>query len=228
MTYIKVQGLMKSFGSKRILEYLDLEVDTPSIVAVIGNNGTGKSVFLNCLLNYMDADKGEINLLGHSNKDQIFVRKNTAFISSDHQLHLEKLTPKEYFDLIISIYDLQPELGEEMYTKYMKELNLIKDLQTSFKSLSFGSKKKVQLVGSLLFQPEVLVCDEIFEGLDFDAVEWVKQLFEERKMQGKVTLFTSHIIDYVKDISDVIYILKEGKLVSPHQTTKREVDQYEV
>ncbi|MYL73056.1 ATP-binding cassette domain-containing protein [Halobacillus litoralis] len=227
MSFLKVNRLKKTFGSKIILDGLNLEINEPSIVAIIGNNGVGKSVFLSCLLNYLDSDHGSIQVLGHSVDDHLFLRTNTAFVSSDHQEHLYKITPREYFNLIISIYNLNQDASTTKYEKYMKDLELTKEMDSSFNALSFGTKKKVQLIGCLLFNPPILVCDEIFEGLDFEAVKWVKDTFIDRKRAGLVTLFTSHIIQHVEDASDEIYRLRDGKL-SSHHLMKEKDSVYEV
>nr|WP_225988878.1 ABC transporter ATP-binding protein [Peribacillus frigoritolerans] len=211
---IEVHHLNKSFGSKKVLDNLNLTIKRDSIVAIVGSNGIGKSVFLNCLLNFMEYDSGEIKILNENHNDHNFLRTVTSFVSVDNQLHLEKVTGKEYFDLIISIYNLPEESVVAKYTSLAEELNVIKELDSIFSSLSFGTKKKIQLIGSILYDPKVLVCDEIFEGLDHEAVNWVKAYFLKRKANGEATLFTSHIMDHTWDISDCIYRLENGKLHS--------------
>lgn len=130
----------------------------------------------------------------------------------DNQQHIEKVTPKEYFDLIISIYNLDEKTKKEEYLSLAKELNVLDHLDVVFSTLSFGTKKKIQLIGSILYQPALLVCDEIFEGLDYEAVTWVKSYFQKRKDHGDTTLFTSHIMEHVYEISTSTYCLENGKL----------------
>ncbi|TKH06047.1 ABC transporter ATP-binding protein [Peribacillus simplex] len=223
---IEVHHLNKSFGSKKVLDNLTLTIEHDSIVAIVGSNGIGKSVFLNCLLNFMDYDSGEINILNENHNNHNFLRTVTSFVSVDNQLHLEKVTGKEYFDLIISIYNLPEESVVAKYTSFAEELNVINQLDSTFSSLSFGTKKKIQLIGSILYNPKVLVCDEIFEGLDHEAVNWVKAYFLKRKANGEATLFTSHIMDHTWDISDYIYRLENGKLHSQknEEMTERVVE----
>lgn len=211
---VEVHDLNKSFGSKKVLDNLNLTIEKDSIVAIVGSNGIGKSVLLNCLMNFMDYDAGEIKIFNESHDNHNFLRTVTAFVSVDNQLHLEKVTAKEYFELIISIYKLPEKSTIAKYTSLAEELNVIKELNSTFFSLSFGTKKKIQLIGSILYNPKILVCDEIFEGLDNEAVEWVKAYFLKRKSNGEATLFTSHIMDHTWDVSDYIYRLESGKLYS--------------
>lgn len=212
MYSLQINQLNKSFGSKKILENLSLTMNFNSLVAVVGNNGVGKSVFLNCLLNFMEYDTGEILIFEKNHKDHNFIRTNTAFISVDNQLHLHKVTALEYFELIILIYNLPSQESKRKAYQLAEELNIISELNSSFDSLSFGTKKKVQLIGSILYNPKLLVCDEIFEGLDFEAVTWVKEYFLQRKEKGLATLFTSHIKEYIDEIADEVYRLKDKQL----------------
>ncbi|MBY0008139.1 ABC transporter ATP-binding protein [Priestia aryabhattai] len=210
--FLYINSLTKSFENKLVLNNLSLEINSPSIVSIVGSNGIGKSVLLNCMLNFINHDSGEIKILGQDNNDRIFLRKSTALVSSDHQQHLEKLTPKEYFHLIIDIYNISKNEGIEKYVSLSKEINLFKDLDSNFSDLSFGTRKKVQLLGALLYEPAILVCDEIFEGLDVETVAWIKKIFIKLKEQGNVVLFTSHILQHTIEVCDEMYRLKDGQL----------------
>ncbi|AST00658.1 hypothetical protein B9L19_01985 [Geobacillus thermocatenulatus] len=213
---IYINSLSKSFGNKLVLNNLNLIVEKPSIISIVGNNGAGKSVFLHCMLNFMKYDSGEIRILNQNIDDRIFLRKNTAFVSSDHQDYLEKLTVEEYFELLIDIYQLPANQTINIYHQLSEELNITKELGTNFSELSFGTKKKVQLIGAILYDPKLLVCDEIFEGLDYQATEWVKNLFKKRKAENKTTLFTSHILQHTTEVADRLYRLEGGRLIEEY------------
>ena len=142
---VEVNNLNKSFGEKKVIDNLSLKIEKGAIVSIVGGNGIGKSVFLNCLLNYLEYDSGEIRILNVTHHDHNFLRTNTAFISIDNQQHIEKVTPREYFDLIISIYNLNQKIKREEYTLLANELNIISNLDVVFNSLSFGTKKKIHL-----------------------------------------------------------------------------------
>lgn len=223
---IEIHHLNKSFGLKKVLDNLNLTVEQGSIVAIVGSNGIGKSVLLNCLLNFMEYDTGEIKVLNEDHNNHNFLRTVTAFVSVDNQLHLEKVTGREYFELLISIYNLPEQISVSRYTSLAKELNVLKELDSTYSSLSFGTKKKIQLIGCILYNPKILVCDEIFEGLDNEAVEWVKAYFLKRKAGGEATVFTSHIMNHIWDISDYIYRLESGKLhnLKNEQISKRVIE----
>lgn len=209
---ISVKNLIKSFDNKIVLDKLNFEMEKNSTVVIIGKNGAGKSVFLNCLLGFIHYNQGSILIDGQPVENRLHLRKITSLISSDHQEHLNLLTPNEYFSFLQDIYQIKSN-SKEKIQNYSEDLYVTKELNTVFSSLSFGTKKKIQLIGSLLYSPELLICDEIFEGLDTDSVKWVKNLFQQRKQENLSTLFTTHITEHITDITEKNYILENGKLI---------------
>lgn len=209
---ISVKNLIKNFDNKIVLDKLNFEMEENSTVVIIGKNGAGKSVFLNCLLGFIHYNQGSILIDGQPVENRLHLRKITSLISSDHQEHLNLLTPNEYFSFLQDIYQLKSN-NKDSIQKYSEDLYVTKELNTVFSSLSFGTKKKIQLIGSLLYSPKLLICDEIFEGLDTDSVKWVKNLFQQRKQENLSTLFTTHITEHITDITEKNYILENGKLI---------------
>ncbi|NSL70109.1 ATP-binding cassette domain-containing protein [Bacillus toyonensis] len=209
---ISVKNLIKSFDNKIVLDKLNFEMKENSTVVIIGKNGAGKSVFLNCLLGFIHYNQGSILIDGQPVENRLHLRKITSLISSDHQEHLNLLTPNEYFSFLQDIYQLKSN-NKDKIQNYSEDLYVTKELNTVFSSLSFGTKKKIQLIGSLLYSPKLLICDEIFEGLDTDSVKWVKNLFQQRKQENLSTLFTTHITEHITDITEKNYILENGKLI---------------
>ncbi len=209
---ISVKNLIKSFDNKIVLDKLNFEMEENSTVVIIGKNGAGKSVFLNCLLGFIHYNQGSILIDGQPVENRLHLRKITSLISSDHQEHLNLLTPNEYFSFLQDIYQLKSN-NKNKIQNYSDDLYVTKELNTVFSSLSFGTKKKIQLIGSLLYSPKLLICDEIFEGLDTDSVKWVKNLFQQRKQENLSTLFTTHITEHITDITEKNYILENGKLI---------------
>ncbi|MBF7150675.1 ABC transporter ATP-binding protein [Bacillus sp. 8YEL33] len=209
---ISVKNLIKSFDNKIVLDKLNFEMKKNSTVVIIGKNGAGKSVFLNCLLGFIHYNQGSILIDGQPVENRLHLRKITSLISSDHQEHLNLLTPNEYFSFLQDIYQIKSN-NKEKIQNYSEDLYVTKELNTVFSSLSFGTKKKIQLIGSLLYSPKLLICDEIFEGLDTDSVKWVKNLFQQRKQENLSTLFTTHITEHITDITEKNYILENGKLI---------------
>ncbi|HDR8272664.1 TPA: ATP-binding cassette domain-containing protein, partial [Bacillus cereus] len=103
---LEIQNLSKSINNKIIFENINLTIPYGSICCLIGANGTGKSVLIDCILGFQKINQGKIIIKSQNINNRNLLRLNTGIVSPDHQKHLELLTPKEYFDMIIDIYNL--------------------------------------------------------------------------------------------------------------------------
>ncbi|MFC4077016.1 ATP-binding cassette domain-containing protein [Salinithrix halophila] len=204
--------LRKSFGNKIVLRDLHFELHEGTTAVLFGKNGVGKSVFLNCILGFLQADQGEVRIDGHPLTDRIHIRNTSAFISSDHQDFLNLFTPREYFSFVQEIYQLPKEEATALIQQWSDDLQVSREMDSLFSGLSFGTKKKIQLIGALLFRPKLLVCDEIFEGLDSDAVNYVIAVFDRRQREGQSSLFTTHIAQYAMKTTSKRYVLEDGQI----------------
>ncbi|MED5049249.1 ABC transporter ATP-binding protein [Bacillus siamensis] len=208
---IRVSNLSKLIDDRVLFDDVNLVVPDGTICCLMGGNGVGKSVFLDCLLGFQPINSGKIFINEIDVNDRVRIRKHTGIVSPDHQEALKLLRPTEYFEIIIEIYNLK---NSEKKIDYLIDILSVTELiDTAFSNLSFGSKKKIQLIGTLLYNPQLLVCDEIFEGLDEESIEAVKEVFKERKKQGLSTLFTTHIKHEARDIMDYTLLLKNQKIV---------------
>ncbi|PZD96739.1 hypothetical protein DNH61_05950 [Paenibacillus sambharensis] len=208
---VSVQRLSKSYGKKLVLDAIDFEMPQASIYVLTGANGAGKSVFLQCLLHYETIDSGRIEIDGRPLSDRLYLRRNTSLISSDQQQFIDLLTPGEYFAFITDIYNI-PSSATQRIRDWAEDLNVSKELDTLIANLSFGTKKKIQVLASMLIAPKLLVCDEIYEGLDTDAVAYMQRLFLQRKEQGLGTLLTTHIAGYGQDIAERTFRLANHQI----------------
>lgn len=211
MNYVlKIENLSKSIDDKILFENINLSIPYGSICCLIGDNGAGKSVFIDCILGFQTIDQGKIMIANQNINNRKLLRINSGIVSSDHENHLELLNPKEYFELIIGLYNLKNiDIRLEQLTN---ELNVNQFLEIPFANLSFGSKKKIQLIGNLLFEPPLLVCDEIFEGLDEKSVQAVKNIFKTRANNKQTTFFTTHIKQEAEDITTIPLMLQDKKI----------------
>ncbi|MGG0747339.1 ATP-binding cassette domain-containing protein [Priestia megaterium] len=211
MYALKISNMTKYINEKPLYENVNFSLKSGEICYLSGDNGVGKSVFIDCILGFSDLDKGTVSINDINIKDRKFVRRNTGIVSIDHQDPLLPFTPQEYFTIIIGIYNIK-NINHKLNT-LIDRLGVGEFLNTSFQKLSFGSKKKVQLISSLLYDPTFLVCDEIFEGLDESSVQVVKEIFKERFLENKTTLFTTHLFNEATDISTVNIKVEDKKIL---------------
>lgn len=210
---LEVFNLSKAFQKQMLFENVNLQIHSGEICALVGKNGIGKTIFLKCILGYEPFDDGEVTIAGHQLNNREQIRMHSAYIPSDGHDLCDLLTPLEYYHFIIAVYQL-PEKETLHYASNLSvQLGIESHLERLMKELSFGTKKKALLLGALLYDPALLICDEIFEGLDQSSVEAVISLFQERARNNRSVLFTTHLQDLLEAVSTVVYRIENNQIM---------------
>lgn len=210
----KIENLSKTIEDKLLFQNVNLTLSEGDICCLYGDNGAGKSVFIDCILGFQPIDEGEIYLNGIQIKDRSQLKRESGIVSIDHQSFLENLSPREYFNLTMDVYGIKNEEDLENLKNLVERFGVNEYIDTTFNDLSFGSKKKVQFIGNVIYNPTLLVCDEIFEGLDEKGVDEVKKVFKERSEESRITFYTTHISQESKGISNKEIYLKNKQILA--------------
>ncbi|MFL0353650.1 ABC transporter ATP-binding protein [Xanthomarina sp. GH4-25] len=203
---VSIQNLHKKFGKNQVLSGLDLEISEGGIFAVLGPNGSGKTTLIKCLLGMVIPNKGQISVLGENVKNGSDYRHKIDYLPQIANFP-SNLKVKE---LIKMIKDLRENttLDQDLINLFKLEPFLDKKLG----NLSGGTKQKVNLVLTFMFDSPLVILDEPTSGLDPISLLRLKKLIQAQKMSGKTILITSHIMSFVEEISDEIVFLLEGKI----------------
>lgn len=204
---IKIKDLHKNFGKNEVLKGIDLEIEGNGIFAVLGPNGSGKTTLMKSMLGMVLPDSGDIEINGESILKNWRYREQIDYLPQIANFPTN-LTVRE---LIKMIKDLRKrnDLDE---SSYIERLGLKPYLSKKLGNLSGGTKQKVNIVLTFLFDSPIVFLDEPTTGLDPVAMVILKQFIAEEKAKGKIILVTSHIMSFVEDISDEIVFLLEGKV----------------
>ncbi|WP_370098014.1 ABC transporter ATP-binding protein [Xanthomarina gelatinilytica] len=203
---VSIQNLHKKFGKNQVLSGLDLEISEGGIFAVLGPNGSGKTTLIKCLLGMVIPNKGFISVMGENVKNGSAYRHKIDYLPQIANFP-SNLKVKE---LIKMIKDLRGNttLDQELISLFKLEPFLDKKLG----NLSGGTKQKVNLVLTFMFNSPLVILDEPTSGLDPISLLRLKKLIQAEKDKGKTILITSHIMSFVEEISDEIVFLLEGKI----------------
>ena len=203
---IKIEKLYKKFGNNQVLSDLDLEISGGGIFAVLGPNGSGKTTLIKAILGMVLPNKGTIILDGQKIKNQWEYRQQINYLPQIANFP-GNLKVNE---LIRMIQDLRqkPSNPEELIALFGIESFLDKKLA----NLSGGTRQKVNLVLTFMFDSPILILDEPTTGLDPASLIRLKKLIESEKAKGKTILVTSHIMQFVEEVADEIVYLLEGKI----------------
>lgn len=204
---IEINKIFKKFGRNEVLKGIDLTIDQKGVFAILGPNGSGKTTLMKCILGMVIPNEGMIKIDGESIAKNWQYRHKIDYLPQIANFPTN-LAVEELFKMI---KDLRNKTQVDL-TSYIKRFGLEPYLNKKLGNLSGGTKQKVNLVLAFAFDSPIIILDEPTTGLDPTALIILKQMIEEEKEKGKIILVTSHIMNFVEEISDEIVFLLEGKV----------------
>jgi len=207
-TPIAISGLVKTFGSVRALDGLDLQVDAGEVHGFLGPNGSGKSTTIRVLLGLLRKDAGEVRLLGGDPwADAAELHRRLAYVPGDVNLW-PNLTGGQVIDLLGG---LRGGLDERRRADLVDRFEL--DPSKKSRGYSKGNRQKVALVAALASEVELLLLDEPTSGLDPLMESVFTECIEEFRGSGHTVLLSSHILAEVERLCDRVSIIRSGRCV---------------
>lgn len=205
---IKFNNISKSYGNNKVLDDVVIELVPANINSFLGPNGSGKTTLIKIFLGLVNPNNGEVLYEGKNILKDFKFKENIGYMTQIANFP-ENLTANDLLNLITKIRKNNPVFKDELINLFELEDSLEKKL----KNLSGGTKQKVNVVVSLMFDSPIIVLDEPTVGLDPQSVYILKKFIQKEKERGKTIIMTSHIIQDVDELSDVLNILIEGKVV---------------
>ncbi len=205
---LSVNGLNKSYGSFEVLKNLDLSIQQESILGLVGLNGSGKTTTIECILGLQAGNSGSITLFDYSPRSLHETQGKIVGIFDTSSLH-PNLTLRQSLEHAALLTENQVRSPEQV-----EELLSIKQFTTfKIRHLSLGNKRRASLAHALLSNPDFIVLDEPFNGLDAGGVDDVLELIQRlNKEEGTTFLLSSHQLPYLESICSHIAILHEGAI----------------
>ena len=211
---IEIKNVSKSYDGKvKALNDISFKIDNGEIFAFIGHNGAGKTTMIKSLVGILDFDSGDILINGKSiKKEPIECKREMAYVPDNPDLY-ENMTGLDFINFICDIYDVSLEDRKVNIEKYSKMFEMDGKLGSDISSYSHGMKQKVALIAALSHNPDVLIMDEPFVGLDPKAVFDMKEVMHKMAKEGKTIFFSTHILDVAEKLCDRVAIIKKGEIV---------------
>ena len=203
---VNIQNLHKKFGKNKVLSGVELSISEGGIFAVLGPNGSGKTTLIKSILGMVIPNQGSIVVLGEDIKKNSNYRHQIDYLPQIANFP-SNLKVKE---LIKMIKDLRESTTED--ERLIELFKLQPFLDKKLGNLSGGTKQKVNIVLTFMFDSPLIILDEPTTGLDPISLIRLKELIQEEKAKGKTILITSHIMSFVEEVSDEIVFLLEGKI----------------
>jgi len=211
---LRIENLTKTYGDKRAVDDLTLNIAPGEICAFIGHNGAGKTTTIKSVCGIIQFDSGEICIDGISiKKDPIACKKRTAYIPDNPDLY-EFMSGIKYLNFIADVYGIPADIRQERIRKYANLFELTADLAQPVSAYSHGMKQKLALISALIHEPGLMVLDEPFVGLDPKAARDLKTIMREVCDSGGAIFFSTHILEVAEKLCDRVAIIKSGKLIA--------------
>ena len=206
---IKISNLTKTYGDKKALDSLSLEIKEGSIFGLLGVNGAGKTTLLSILNGLFEADSGEIEMFGFNMQSQKKEIKAISSIIPQNLAFYENLSVKENLDFFAEIQ----KATQEDYKKAVEVNSLESLLNQKASTLSGGQKRRLNIAIGLLNNPKVIYFDEPTVGVDPKTRNEILDSIKEYKNLGITVVYTSHYMTEIERICDEVAIISEGRLI---------------
>lgn len=207
---LTVEGLEKSFKDKKVLKNISFEVRKGEIMAILGPNGAGKSTTIRNIMGIMYPDKGTITFHQYNGKG--IPRNKIGFLPEERGLYKNV----NVMDILLYLADLKDyplDKARERALMYLKKFDLEGKDKVSIEELSKGMGQKVQFIASILHEPEFLILDEPFSGLDPVSQEMFKEEIRNLANNGTAILLSSHQMNLVEEMCDRLFMMQQGQKV---------------
>jgi ABC-2 type transport system ATP-binding protein len=216
---LEVKRLTKRFGTFTAVDQVSFAIRPGSIVGLLGPNGAGKTTLLSMLVGLFPPTAGSMVLDGEETQRVTPQMKHVFGFVPDSQEVIAHLTGWEYLQFIRRIYGLSAEQWR-LANDYLALLHMEAKAQDLLETYSHGQRKKVQLIAALLHQPELLLLDEPFSGLDPEMIALVKRLLRKLRERGVGILISTHDLLMAGELCDHVVFLNQGGVVATGEPEK--------
>jgi len=206
---LEVKDIHKSFGEKEVLHGVSFQVEGGKALGLLGRNGAGKTTTIRILMDVFHANSGEITLDG---RKFIPSKHRIGYLPEERGLY-PKRTVMDQMIYLGSLRGMKAGEAKDSAKKWLERLEVLEYEKNKLETLSKGNQQKVQLASTLVHNPEIVILDEPFSGLDPVNSQILKDVVNELIADGRLVIFSSHQMSYVEEFCDNIAIINQGEVV---------------
>ena len=211
---LEARGLTKRYGGLLALDRVDFQVQRGEILGYLGPNGSGKSTTVNAVVGLIDPSAGSLWLDGvHMSDDPVAYKRRIGYVPEEPHLYTH-LTATEYLTLVGRLRGIPQAVADDKIGKLLRLLQLHDSRYSTMAAYSKGMRQRVLLAAAVLHNPDLLVLDEPFSGLDVTAGLLFRTLLRLFAAGDRMVLFSTHRFDMVEKLCSRVVILSSGRLVA--------------
>jgi ABC-2 type transport system ATP-binding protein len=204
---IQLRGINKTYGPKTAVENLDLDVPRSTITGLLGPNGAGKTTTIRIILDIIGADSGSVQVLGGKLDPE--ARDRIGYLPEERGLY-PKMKVLEHLTFLGEIKSVPRRVAGDRARSWLERLELADWAEKQVQDLSRGMQQKVQFIGTVLHEPELLILDEPFSGLDPLNVDLLKEIVVEEQARGATVLFSTHNMDQAERLCERVVMIRDS------------------
>ena len=206
---LELKDIHKSFDGKEVLKGINFSVESGRALGLLGRNGAGKTTSIRIIMDIFRANAGEVLLDGKPFEPS---KKQAGYLPEERGMYPKK-TVLEQMVYFARLRGLDKKTAVESAKKWLGRLQIAEHEKRKMDTLSKGNQQKVQLATTLVCDPDIVVLDEPFSGLDPVNSQILKDVIRERIASGKIVIFSSHQMSYVEEFCEDVVIINQGEVV---------------
>lgn len=208
---VQLSGIRKTFEGVVAVDDLDLSIPRGSTYGVLGPNGAGKTTTIRMILRIIDADRGTIDVHGERLSEKSLDR--FGYLPEERGIY-KSMKVRRLLTFFAELKGMHPRDSKPRITKWLERFDLAERADARVKELSKGNQQKVQFISAILHEPDIMILDEPFSGLDPINQQLLKDIIVDLKRAGKTIIFSTHIIEHAERICDHVCIIHKGQKVA--------------
>jgi ABC-2 type transport system ATP-binding protein len=211
---VEISSLVKTYAGVRAVDDLSLSIPQSCFFGFLGPNGAGKTTTIKMLMGLSQPDSGTIRILGRNLPDESLEIKRQIGLVPDDSLLFDYLKGGEYLEFIGRLYGLSRVLSKERAQELLELFQLAESERKLIGEYSKGMRKRIAMAAALIHRPKLFLMDEPFEGVDAVGARLMKDILLEQVAHGATVFLTSHVLDVVERLCDLVAIINRGRIVT--------------
>ena len=217
MVTIQLNTVSKSFNSKEVVKGVSFELESGEVFGLLGPNGAGKTTLIRMIMDIIKPDSGNIKIFNQPISSQI--KNNIGYLPEERGLY-NKQKVEEVLIYLAMLKDLSKQKARDNVTEYLKKIEMEEIRTKKLEELSKGMQQKIQIIAAFLTDPDIIILDEPFSGLDPINTRLIKDMILDLKQKDKTVLLSTHQMAQVEALCDKVLMINHGITVLHGELTE--------
>jgi len=210
MSVLQIENISKTYGNLKAVQDVSFQVEQGRIYGILGPNGAGKTTMIRMIMNILIPDSGQINLFGQSMNDDL--KKRIGYLPEERGLYA-KMRIIDILTFFGELHEMNRHNANEKAKKWLKRMELDGWQDKKVEELSKGMQQKIQFIATIMHEPDVIILDEPFAGLDPINTQLIRNIMLELSEKNIAIMFSTHLLDAAEKICHDVLLINKGKKV---------------